>query len=101
MTGTNTIRTPVTYCGNLDNLGYDVSWTGDAVGTISVMASITGDENSYRELTFSPQLEQPSGTPGGYLISLNQLPFAYVYLAYTNQSGDGVLSISVIGKDLN
>lgn len=101
MTGTATIQSPVSDVTNLDNIAYDVSWTGTAVGIISVMASLTGKPGTFKALTFSPQLAQPSGADGGYLISLNQLPFDFVYVSYTNASGTGVLATSICAKDLN
>lgn len=99
MSGTNTINSDATNIENLDNVGYEVSWSGTPIGTISVQCSVDG--NSYFDLTFDPVLAQPAGSSGGYLINLNQVPFKWVRVSYTNTSGAGALTVKIIGKDIN
>ncbi len=99
MTGTATLNSTPTNIQNLDNVGLQVSWTGTAVGTFAVQCSIDGV--TYDSLTFNPALTQPAGTPGGYLIDLNQLPFPWLQVTYTNTSGSGTLTVSIFGKDVN
>jgi hypothetical protein len=99
MAGTATITSPTFNANNLDNVGLEVSWTGTPTGTISVLASIS-NENFYA-LTFDPTLTQPAGSPGAYLINLNQVPFPYVQVQYVNSSGSGTLDVWLSGKDLN
>lgn len=77
----------------------EVSWTGNAVGVLSVQCSNTSV--NFDALSFSPSLAQPSGAAGKYIVSLNQLPFKYVLLQYTNTSGSGVLNVVGQQKDLN
>ena len=99
MLGTSTITSPVTNVGQLDNIGIQVRWTGTPTGTISVMCSVNGTD--FDALSFYVGLDQPVGSAGGYLISLNQLPFEFVRLQYVNASGSGLLNAWISGKDLN
>lgn len=99
MTGTATINSSPVTITNLDNMGLRISWTGTAVGTLSVQVSV--DETNYDSLTFSPGITQPAGTAGSYVISLNQLPFGLMRVSYTNASGSGTLNVWIEGKDLN
>jgi hypothetical protein len=99
MTGTSVLTSQTFNCQNLDNIGIQVDWTGTPTGTIAVFASI--DNVNFHAFTFNPALSQPAGSAGGYLISLNQVPFPYVYLQYTNSTGTGVLNAFLSAKDLN
>lgn len=112
MTGTTTIYSQVLKVQNLDNVGLEVVWTGTPTGIISVLVanadlpspstySATNPIPSQNALTFNPSLAQPSGSAGGYVINLNQLPFYLVQIKYTNTSGTGVLKVYPSGKDLN
>jgi hypothetical protein len=99
MTGTTTIYSNIVDSSLLDNIGAEVTYTGTATGTITVMASNSGI--NFYALTFSPTLAQPSGSFGGYLIDLNQLPFRYYMFVYTNVSGTGSLTVYMQAKDIN
>lgn len=99
MTGTTVIQSSPFNVQNLDNVGLQVKWTGAAVGTIEVIVSVDGV--NYDALTFDPVLTQPAGTAGSYVISLNQLPFPYMKVRYTNASSTGVLDVWLSAKDLN
>lgn len=99
MTGTSVVTSSVIDKTNLDNVGLHIIWTGTAVGTIEVKCSIFG--TVYDALTFNPVLAQPAGSAGSYLIDLNQVPFPYVKVVYTNGSGSGVLNVHLCGGDLN
>jgi len=99
MTGTNVITSNPSNIENWDNIGFQVSWTGNAVGTLAVLCSIDG--TNYFALTFSPALTQPAGASGGFLINATQLPYPWVVFQYTNASGTGALKVWICGKDLN
>lgn len=99
MSGTNTIYSNVQDLGNHDNSGLVITYTGTPTGVISVLASEFGD--IFYALTFDPVLTQPSGSPGGYLINLNQFPWRYVVVQYANATGSGILTVSIGQKDLN
>lgn len=99
MSGTNVIYSNVQTINTSDNQGLEVTWTGNPTGVIEVDVSNSG--LNFYPLTFSPALQQPSGSAGGYVINLNQVPFRYVMIKYTNTSGTGVLSMYIQSKDLN
>lgn len=99
MSGTNVIYTNVVDVSRMDNIGIEVAWTGTPTGTIEVLCSNSG--KNFDALTFNPVLAQPAGAAGGYLINLNQLPFRYVMLRYTNASGSGTIQAFCQQKDLN
>ena len=99
MSGTNTIYTQIVDVSRIDNCGLEVTWTGTPTGTFTVQVSNSGI--NFYALTFSPALAQPAGSAGGYAVDLNQLPFKYFMLQYTNSSGSGVLTVYAQVKDLN
>lgn len=100
MTGTSTLTSAVTNIQNLDNIGLQIQWTGTPTGTITLNCSLDG--NSFYALTLNPAIAQPAGqSGGGYLVSLNQLPFPLFSMQYVNSSGTGALSAWIFGKDLN
>lgn len=102
MTGTTTLTStpnPI-LVENADNFGLQIRWTGTPVGTISLNCS--NDGINWDALTFtSPSLGQPNGSSGGYSVSINQLPWKYFQVSYTNASGSGILNVTMEGKDLN
>ena len=91
MSGTNTIYSNIVDISIYDNMGLEVTWTGTPTGTFSVMVSNSG--STFYALTFNPTLAQPAGSAGGYAVNLNQLPFQYLMLEYTNSSGTGSLNV--------
>lgn len=99
MASTNTIYSQILDISRFDNQGLEITWTGTPTGTFQVMVSNSGI--NFYALTFSPALAQPSGSPGGYAVNLNQLPFKYMMLQYTNSSGSGTLKVYGEQKDLN
>lgn len=99
MASTNIIYSNIQDISNTDNQGLDISWTGTPTGTIQVLCSEGGI--FFFPLTFNPVLTQPSGSAGGYGIDLNQVPWRYLMIQYTNSSGSGNLTIYLGSKDLN
>lgn len=99
MASTNTIYSNIQDLSNTDNQGLDISWTGTPTGTISVLGSEGG--SNFFALSFDPALTQPTGSVGGYGISLNQFPWRYLMVQYVNASGSGTLTVWLGSKDLN
>lgn len=99
MVSTNVIYSQIMDVSRMDNSGLEITWTGTPTGTLQVMCSNSGI--NFYPLTFNPAITQPAGSGGGYLINLNQLPFKYVMLQYTNSGGTGVLTAYAQMKDLN
>lgn len=96
---TNTYTSNTFNASNLDNIGLQVAFTGTMTGTFQVLCSI--DNENFEPLSFTPALTQPSGSDLSYLVSLNQLPYPYLQVTYTNISGTGTVSVFLSGKDLN
>ncbi len=100
MTGTNTIYSNIVDITIKDNDGLEFTWTGNPVGTVTILASNSG-VNFYDMAPFEPPLGQPAGSAGGYLVNINQFPFKYLLVQYTNVSGSGTLKVVVQTKDIN
>lgn len=102
MTGTNVLTSDAFNIQNLDNLGLQVKWTGAAVGTFVVQATLDAtNATNWVDLVFDPVLLQPNNNATSYLIRLNQVPYPYIRVKYTNASSTGVLNVWISGKDLN
>ncbi len=99
MASTNTIYSQIVDISRMDNIGLEVTWTGTPTGTFSVMVSNSGI--NFYALTFNPALAQPVGSASGYAVNLNQVPFRWMMLQYTNASGSGTLTVYGQNKDLN
>jgi hypothetical protein len=99
MASTNTIYTNIIDISNTDNQGLEITWTGTPTGTIQVMVSESG--TNFYALTFSPALAQPNGSAGGFAVDLNQVPWRYLMVQYTNATGTGTLNVWLGSKDLN
>lgn len=79
-----------------DNIGIQATWTGTPTGTIEVDGS--NDGTNFYALTFNPAISQPAGVAGGFLININQYPFAYLKVLYTKTSGTGTLDAYLVAK---
>lgn len=99
VSGTATVNSEVFNISNLDNVGIQINFVGTMTGTLTVNCSI--DNANFIALTFSPALSQPAGSNLSYLINLNQVPYPYVRLSYTNATGSGTLDVYLSAKDLN
>ncbi len=98
VSGTTVYTSPSTDINQLHNVGLDIRFVGTMAGTLEVQCS--NDDKTYSALTFSPVLTQPSGSNLNYLVDLNQVPFRYVRIQYTNASGSGTLTSLFSAKDL-
>ncbi len=93
ITGT---ATDVTY---LDNVGYQVIFTGTPTGTFSVEGTIDGENWTALSIRDADNLEpSASGSAGSLMINLNQIPYRSVRPVYTATSGSGSLTIIVLCK---
>ncbi len=90
MASTNTIYSNILGLRQTDNQGIELTWTGTPTGTFSIMVSNSGV--NFYALTFNPVLAQPSGSAGGYVISLTAIPFQYMFIKYVNASGSGTVT---------
>lgn len=99
MATTATIYSQIIDISKMDNQGLEVTWTGTPTGTLSVLVSNSGI--NWPSLTFNPIITQPAGSASTIAINLNQIPFKYMMLSYTNASGSGTLTAYAQSKDLN
>ncbi len=98
VTGTNTYTSPTSNILYMHNIGLDIRFTGTMAGTLTVNCS--NDGVVFSALTFTPALSQPAGSNLNYLIDLNNVPFEYLNVVYTNASGSGTLTSLLVSKDL-
>jgi len=99
VSGTNTVHSDSTNINQQHNIGLHIRFIGTMVGTLIVECS--NDNVNFEPLTFIPPLTQPTGTNLSYLVDLNQVPFWYVRVSYTNSSGSGTLNSVMTSKDLS
>lgn len=99
MSGTSVVYTNIVDISYTDNQGLELQWTGTPTGTIEVLCSESG--KFFFPLTFTPPLTQPAGGASGYGIDLNQVPWRYIMVRYTNVSGSGSLTAWLGSKGLS
>jgi hypothetical protein len=97
MTGTAAVVSTPLNMEDIDNVGLEVDWTGTAVGTFSLEASNKYDPDTnpsatFKAVTLATPPANPAGSASGWLLDLNQIPFRWVRLRYTNSSSTGVLN---------
>lgn len=78
----------------MDNVSYQVSWTGAPVGVIDVELSNDGSNWSPLNLAISTA----GGSP--QFIDVNQTGAAMVRLTYTRNAGTGVLNVVMTAKEI-
>ncbi len=97
------VNSSVTSIEYLDNVSYQIAWTGTLAATLAVQVS--NDYDSIKQSgTFYPitvsGLTAPAGTPGGYVVNMNQLPYKYIRLSVDYTSGTGTMSCVVNAKSV-
>lgn len=106
MTGTTVLLGEITDLALLDNVSYEVNWTGTPTGTLTFECSNSYERTAnpsalFFALTFPTAPASPAGSANtGYGIDLNQVPFRYIRPRYVNASSTGVLNIWIFGKGL-
>jgi len=99
VSGTSTYTSAITDINQMHNIGLDVRYAGTMTGTLSVTCS--NDGVVFTPLSFPTPPTQPSGTDLNILINLNQIPWQYIQLSYTNASGSGTIISYMTSKDLD
>jgi len=96
----------VTIITNITDIGYDISWTGTAVGVFSVEISNTYSLNAagavlsagnWTPLTLSGAVNPAGVTDNGFIDIQGVSAFA-IRLVYTSTSGTGTVNAVVTGK---
>lgn len=91
---------------NQDNVGIQLHWEGDAVGSFGVQISMTHVEDAagnvlvegdWVDLPLNPSVAA-AGVDDDAYIDLNQLSAAYVRLVYVATSGSGTLEAHLMAK---
>jgi hypothetical protein len=104
MTGTSVVNSPAIWLGHISLLGLHIYWTkssGTLAGTFKVQVSNDSDPNaSGQSLPNDPIItnwtDLPSATlsatdaNGSGVISLQNIPFKWARVVYTNATGVGV-----------
>lgn len=92
----------------LDNVCFQLVWTGTPTGTFSIQGSLTHQQDSlgnvsnvgtWDNISLSPA-PVAVGSAGDILIDMNQLSFPWIRVVYTKTSGTGTLTATVGGKML-
>jgi hypothetical protein len=96
MASTNAIVSQPINMEDIDNVGLETDWTGTPTGTFSLEASNqydpeTNPNATFKAVTLASAPANPAGSASGWLLDLNQIPFRWVRLRYTNASGTGTL----------
>lgn len=101
MTGTTTLTSQVIDVSNEDNLSMYIAWTGNAVGTLSVLVSDNKTSDFVPLSDITPALVQPNNNAQSYYVLFSLCPFFFIKLQYVNTSGTGALTARISGKDIN
>lgn len=118
MAGTTVIGPVVTDVRDVDGIGYDITWTGAAVGAIKVEVSNSYVPNltigaaapiragNWTDVTslLTPAITQPNNNARtifvGLAHTLSVMEAKFVRISYTNASSTGVLDVWMHGKSL-
>jgi len=106
-----TLTSAVTAIEFLDNIGYQINFTGSPVGTFSVQISADYDQdqngnviNAGQWITVPVQQNGtsytliPTSLGSPMFLDLNQLSAPFIRLIYTKTSGTGTVNAFVCGK---
>lgn len=100
------VTSAVTNIQMLDNIGFQVVWTGTPVGSFDVQVSLnyTQDEwgnvsnaGDWSSIGLTPA-PSASGSAGSAYIDINQISAPWIRLVYTRTSGTGTLQGYITGK---
>lgn len=78
-----------------DNVGYQVKYTGDAIGQFYIQGTINGEDWEDLELSAEIPVE---GAPGSFVVNLNQIPYYQLRLRFSHTSGTGTLQAWIMTK---
>ncbi len=103
-----TLTSAITATQMVDNIGYQLTWTGSPTGTFAFQISQNyepgrspnsepANAGDWVTLTVSPAITA-SGSPDTAYVDLNQMSAPYCRVVYTRASGTGTLNIFVTAK---
>lgn len=89
------VTSDTTNIEHLDNIAYQLVWTGTPTGTFAVEGTVDGSTWAALDLS-DPILA--SGSADDALIVLSDLSFVSIRVKYTRTSGTGTLNVFISGK---
>lgn len=92
----NDITSPVTNVQYLDNVGIQLVYDGDPVGTFTIEGSV-GESKAFTTLTNLATISA-SGSGDSILLNLQQVPYTSIRIVYTAGSGAGTLNAHLTSK---
>lgn len=104
------ITSAVTNCKNLDNMCYQVKWSGGSTPVGEIFVQVTNDDldntsqnpeatATWTDLDFGSAISV-SGNSGNHFININQNPGAYIRLFYDRASGSGTMTATLVAKGM-
>lgn len=103
------ITSPVTDCRYMDNVSYQVRWSDGASPVGEIIVEITnqdypqllklGIDPIWTPLDFGATIAIASDD-GDHLLNINQYPGAWMRIRYDRASGDGVLNVNMVAKQV-
>lgn len=90
------ITSPVTDVLTLDNVGIQLVWTGNAVGSFFVDAS--NDGAAFTAMDFGSPVPVAAGAASSLLINIAFLPYKKLRIRYVFTSGTGTLNAFLTAK---
>lgn len=106
VTMASNITSAVTDVRFIDNIAYQLVWSGTPTGTFSVQMSLdyavgiggtVTNAGTWINIPLNAATN-PTGSSGSTNIFINQIPGPYLRLVYTASSGTGALTAYVSGK---
>lgn len=99
------ITSLVTNIQYMDDVVYQIQWTGTPVGTFTVQVSEDYQQSggtvlnagTWTTLTLSSAITA-AGSADQAILDLNQLPYSWIRLVYTRTSGTGTLNAYISAK---
>lgn len=92
----NDITSQLTNIQYLDNVGIQLVYDGNPVGTFTIEGSV-GESNTFTTLTNLATISA-SGTGDSILLNLQQVPYTALRIVYTAGSGAGTLNAHLTSK---
>jgi hypothetical protein len=98
VSGAGTYRSDTIDMLCMQTAAFEIQWTGDPTGTLSVDGSNEG--TVWYPTGTDVNGPMGNGATDNTLVDLQRVSFRYLSLSYTNSSGSGTLTVKAIAKGL-